>query len=85
MRKASYGAYRMAQTSVKLTAPTAAVLDDLQARLRREQGVKASREDIVGALAYGTPPAQLVWMLPAFIKYAEATASPTEAGLEDDG
>jgi hypothetical protein len=62
---------RMPQTSVKLDPQTAAVLVELQARLRREQGVKASREDIVGALAYGTPPAQLVWMLPAFIKYSE--------------
>jgi hypothetical protein len=62
----------MTQTSVKLDPYTAAVIDELRERLRREQGVKTNREDLIGALAYGTPPAQLVWMLPAFLRHAES-------------
>jgi hypothetical protein len=69
---------RNPQTSVKLDPPAAEALAELQQRVRREQGLKASREDIIGALAYGTPPAQLVWMLPAFIKHS------TAAGNEED-
>ncbi len=56
----------MAKTSVRLHRLAVEPLQALQADLLAEFGVKATYEEIVGALVTGTTPAQAIGMLMAF-------------------
>jgi hypothetical protein len=66
----------MAKKRTTVNAPRAAAepLQELQAALKREFGVTATREDIVGALIFNATPAQLVGMYMAFIRHVESIA-----------
>lgn len=56
----------MAQTSVKLHPLARESLAALQARLDKEVGMAASREEIVGALVHDASPHQLFGMILTF-------------------
>jgi hypothetical protein len=68
------------KSSVKVDPLVGEPLRSLQAALQRDFGVSATQEQIVGALILGTPPAQTVGMLEAYVKYAakRAEAEPAE-------
>jgi hypothetical protein len=74
----------MAQTSVKLHPLARESLAALKARLNKEIGMSASREEIVGALVHGATPSQLFGMVLAFKKDAalwdEQQGEPVEPG-----
>lgn len=59
------------QTTVKLFPAEKDALDRLLVSLRSEYGAKASREDIVGAMAHGVTVHQLRGMLSEYLKHDE--------------
>lgn len=73
----------MAKTTVRLHPGAAPSLKDLQRQLEGEFGVKATYEEIVGALVWGTPPPQVVGMLLAFTR-STATASDASTAATDE-
>lgn len=68
----------MAKTGVKLTPPVIEALDRLKEQARAVYGDKASREEVVGALAHGVTAHQLTGMLAEFQKHPEWSADPTD-------
>ncbi len=68
----------MAKTGVKLTPPVIEALDRLKDEARAVYGDKASREDVVGALAHGVTIHQLTGMLAEFQKHPEWSSDPAE-------
>lgn len=60
------------QSTVKIQASVGDALDDLKGRLRRIYGARASREDIVGAMAHGVTAHQLHGMLTEYLKHEKA-------------
>ena len=75
----------MAKTTVRLHPGAAPSLRSLQSRLEAEFGVKATYEDIVGALVWGTPPPQAVGMLVAFTRQTAARADAAAAADDEPG
>ncbi len=69
----------MAQRTVKLNPPEIAALDDLKEAARREYGAKASREDIVRAMAHGVSVHQLHGMPSEYRKHDEWGVDPSDA------
>jgi hypothetical protein len=67
------------QTTVKLFSAEKDALDALLRDLREAYGAKASREDIVGAMAHGVTVHQLHRMLSEYIKHDD-WGKPTEVG-----
>jgi hypothetical protein len=63
-----------AYTTVRLDGPAAHDADELLAQLRRDIGVKASRDLIVRALIWGVTAPQAAGMLAAYIKHAESSS-----------
>jgi hypothetical protein len=61
----------MAQKTVKLFPAEIDALDRLKTSVRKKYGAKASREDIVGAMAHGVTEDQLVGMLFEYQKHDE--------------
>jgi len=59
------------QKTVRLSPPEADALDRLKASVRATYGAKASREDIVGAMAHGVTEHQLAGMLSEYHKREE--------------
>jgi hypothetical protein len=68
----------MALSTIRIDTPLRDAIDCLKADLRKENGLKASREEIVGALVCGVSAAQASGMLTAYIKHA------TDAGGDRD-
>jgi hypothetical protein len=64
----------MAKVGVKLSPPVIEALDRLKGEVREAHGAKASREDVIGALAHGVTPHQLAGMLAEFQKHPELSA-----------
>jgi len=73
----------MAKTTVRLHPGAAPSLKELQRRLEAEFGVRATYEDIVGALVWGTPTPQAAGMLLAFTR-ASAAAEAASVGTSDE-
>jgi hypothetical protein len=61
----------MTQTTIRIDAVSKNAVDQLKAGLRRENGLKASRDEIVAALVRGVSAPQVAGMLTAYIKHAE--------------
>jgi hypothetical protein len=59
-------------TTTRLDPLAEDALKDLQARLEREEGHKASQVEIVSALVFGATPPQAAGMLIAFTRAASA-------------
>jgi hypothetical protein len=59
----------MALSTIRIAPPLRDSIDRLKADLRKENGLKASREEIVGALVSGISAAQASGMLTAYIKH----------------
>jgi hypothetical protein len=60
----------MAQTTIRIDAGSKDAVDRLKLDLRRENGLKASRDEIVAALVCGVSAPQAAGMLVAYIKHA---------------
>lgn len=73
---------KTARTTVRLDAFARDSMKSLQASMEADHGVKASRDDIVSALVFGTTSAQALGMLIAFNKHV---ASVDQAEPEDPG
>ena len=72
----------MPKTTVRLHPSAAPSLKDLQRQLHADFGLKATYEDIVGALIWGTPAPQTAGMLMAFTR--STTASDHDAPATSD-
>lgn len=70
----------MPQTSVRLHPLAVDSVKQLQARLLADHGVKATYEEIVGALVVGTTPPQASGMLVAFHRQAASRTSENITG-----
>ena len=57
-------------TTVRLDGPARSDVDKLLSSLRKESGLRTSRDEIVRALVWGVTPAQAAGMLLAYIKHA---------------
>lgn len=71
------------RTTVNAHRAAAEPLEQLQAALREEFGVAATREDIVGALIFGATAPQLLGMHMAFIRHVESRAQTQDRQRED--
>lgn len=67
-------------TTTRLHPLAKQALKELKQRLESEEGRKATQEEIVSALVFGTSPAQAAGMLIAFTRVA-ARQSDEEAGV----
>lgn len=61
-------------TTVRLDDPARDDAMRLIAALRRENGIRTSRDEIVRALVWGVTPPQAAGMLAAYIKHAEKSS-----------
>ena len=66
----------MGKIGVKLWPPEVAALDALKAEARAVYGIKATREEVAGALAHGVTVHQLVGMLAEFHRHPEWNREP---------
>jgi hypothetical protein len=69
------------KNSVKLWPAEIAALDRLKGELKAVYGAKASREDIVGAMAHGVTEHQLFGMLAEYQKHDEWGTSEGSADV----
>jgi hypothetical protein len=69
---------KAAYTTVRLDAGAAEDADRLLSQLRRDIGVKSSRDLIVRALLWGVTAPQAAGMLSAYIKHAETLQQATD-------
>jgi hypothetical protein len=72
------------QTTVKLCPTEKEALDRLSRALKSAYGAKASREDIVGAMAHGVTVHQLSGMLSEYLKHDDwgRAAAALDPGVE---
>ena len=66
----------MAQQGIKLYPPELAALDQLISDARAVYGDKATRADVIGAMAHGVSVHQLTGMLAEFQRHDEWNADP---------
>jgi len=66
-------------TATKLDPLAERALKDLQGRLAREEGHKASQREILSALVYGATPSQTAGMLIAFTRASSLGSSEPTA------
>lgn len=72
----------MATTTVRIHPLVVDALRRLQTALETEEGLKASREDIIGALVHGATVPQAAGMLVAFTRHAAAGKPASDNSIE---
>jgi hypothetical protein len=75
----------MAKTGVKLYPPEIEAVDELRRQLRAIYGTKASRAEVLGALAHGISVHQLFGILLESQRHEEWNADRSESASEAEG